>query len=120
MGGLLGSGLRAGMPGLLGIAPYGLRHSGEGAKGLGFFGAIPHAEGGYATELSSEFDMNGKSVEHPLLVPTLSAQEIQHLTSGAEPTQEIYDKARAFALQRLQGGFNPFASPTELRYPLPR
>jgi hypothetical protein len=116
--GLLGSGLRQ-MTGM-GLAPYGLRHSGEGAKGLGFFGALPHQGGGYSTEISSEFEHNGKSVEHPLLVPTLDVSEIKHLLSGQEPTEAIYEKARAFALQRANMGLNPFAGPQDLRYPMPR
>ena len=102
-----------------GLAPFGLRYSGEGAKGLGYFGALANPAGGVSTELSSEFEHNGQTIEHPLLVPTLTRDEIGHLLGGGEPTQAIYDKARAFALQRIGNGFNPFAGPTDLRYPLP-
>jgi hypothetical protein len=98
-----------------GIAPYGVRHSGQGAKGLGYFGALPGNEG-YSTELSSEF--NG--IEHPLLVPTLTKEQIDHLLGGSEPSEDIYQKAKAHALMRLQKGLSPFAGPNELRLPLPK
>jgi hypothetical protein len=103
----------------VGLAPYGIRHSGQGAKGLGYFGALPGTDG-HSTELSSEFDHNGKSIEHPLLVPTLSREQINQLLGGADPSEDIYAKARAHALMRMQQGLSPFAGPQELRLPLPR
>lgn len=102
-----------------GLAPYGLRHSGEGAKGKGYFGELKRPDGEMSTELSSEFEHGGKTVEHPLLVPTLSAQELSHLLGGGEPTPEIYGKAQAHAAKRLEAGMSPFAGPTEMRYPVP-
>ena len=102
-----------------GFAPFGSRHSGEGVKGKGYFGMLPHAEGGSSSELSSEADINGKNTEHPLIVPTLNAAELKHLLSGNEPTPEIYKKAQDFAAQRIEQGKSPFAQPNELRYPIP-
>jgi hypothetical protein len=107
----LGSGLTMGGQGL---APYGLRHSGQAPKGLGFMGAVPHPEGGHSTELSTEFDMNGKPVEAPLMVPTLTAAELKQLLT-AGPNDGIYEKARLHALQRMQKGLSPFAGPQDLR-----
>lgn len=98
-----------------GIAPYGVRHSGEGAKGKGYFGKLPTKDG-FATELSVESDRAG---EHPLLVPTLTKKEINHLLSGGEPTNSIYEKAERYALERKDAGKSPFAGSTELRRPLP-
>jgi hypothetical protein len=118
--GALGSGLRPGMNSAFGLAPYGIRHSGDGAKGLGFFGAVPHAGGGYSTEISTEFDHNGRTVEAPLMVPTLSAQELRGLLSGADPGDSVYEKAMAHAVMRLQMGLSPFAGPTDLRWPMPK
>lgn len=100
-----------------GLAPYGLRHSGEGAKGKGYLGALPTKEGGVATEISSEFEYKGKNVEHPLLVPTLNKAEIDHLLAGKEPTESIYSKAQSFAKKRIDEGKGTFAEPTEMRYP---
>jgi hypothetical protein len=102
-----------------GLAPFGLRHSGMAPKGKGFFGMLPHRGGGFSTEISTEFDIGGRPVEAPLLVPTLSASEVRHLLSGGGPTEAIYRKAFDFARQRMGGGQSPFASPTELRYPAP-
>ena len=102
-----------------GVAPFGLRHSGEGVKGHGYFGLLPHQGGSVSSELSTESDINGKNVEHPLIVPTLNANELQHLLSGNEPTPEIIGKSQSWAADRIRQGKSPFASPNELRYPVP-
>lgn len=99
-----------------GLAPYGIRHSGLGAKGKGFFGMLATPSGDFSTEISAETGIG----EFPLLVPTLTRQEIDHLLSGKSPTDNIYMKAEDFARQRIQKGLSPFAMPNELRYPLPK
>ena len=97
-------------------ANYGPRQGGAtGQKGLGYFGAIPNKNGGVSTELSAEQD----GMHFPLLVPTLTAQEIGHLTSGGTPTPEIYRKAIAHAISRGQGGKDPFATQADMPTPLP-
>jgi hypothetical protein len=101
--------------GVANVAPYGIRHSGEGVKGLGYFGLLRGKEG-VSTELSAEDDDG----EHPLLVPTLTRKEIDHLLSGNEPTDAIYEKAAGHAKMRKEAGKSPFAEPTELRRPLPK
>lgn len=107
------------------IAPYGFRYS-ESAidkpqiKGKGFFGSIPTSQGDAMTELSSSFQVNGRTIQYPLIVPTLSAQEIDFLSRGNDPTPEIYDKAERFALYRIQQGLSPFATPQDLRMPAPQ
>jgi hypothetical protein len=88
-------------------------------KGKGYFGEIPVNQGGAMTEFSSAYEQNGKMVSHPLLVPTLNKQEIDLLRMGIEPTPEIYKKAQDYAQQRIGAGQSPFASPQELRYPMP-
>ena len=103
-----------------GIAPFGLRHSGTGAKGRGYFNTVQRPDGGVSTELSSEFEHGGQTIEHPLMVPTLSLAELQHLMGGGEPTAEIYDKAQSHALSRLKQGLSPFSGPSDLRYPVPK
>jgi hypothetical protein len=99
-----------------GIAPYGIRHGGQGVKGRGYFGPQRMPDGSVATEISSEVD----GMEHPLMVPTLSLAELQHLLNGAEPTPEMYEKAESHARSRIKGGMSPFAGPMELRFPVPR
>jgi hypothetical protein len=88
-------------------------------KGKGYFGEIPVNQGGAMTEFSSAFEQDGKLVSHPLLVPTLNKQEIDLLKMGLEPTPEIYKKAQDYAQKRIGSGQSPFASPQELRYPMP-
>ena len=109
-----------------GLAPYGMRYLEEGQtlsdatpKGKGYFGEVPMNQGGAMTELSSAYDQNGKLVSHPLIVPTLNKQEVDLLKMGLEPTPEIYKKAQDYAQQRIGAGQSPFASPQELRYPMP-
>ena len=106
------------------LAPFGLRYSESvfdqpQVKGRGYLGVIPTAEGMPMTELSSSFELDGKVIQHPLIVPTLTAQEIQLLQMGAEPTPEIYNKAQQFALSRIKQGLSPFATPQDLRMPMP-
>ena len=99
-----------------GLAPYGLRHSGEGVKGKGYFGGLPTKSGRTATEISSENDEG----EYPLIVPTLTKKELDHLLADKKPTDEIYDKAESWARTRKKSGKSPFAEPTELRMPIPK
>jgi hypothetical protein len=109
-----------------GLAPYGMRNLETGqditqgtVKGKGYFGEIPMNQGGVMTEMSSAYGQDGNLVSHPLLVPTLNKQEIDLLGMGLEPTPEIYKKAQDYAQQRIGAGQSPFASPQELRYPVP-
>ena len=88
-------------------------------KGKGYFGEIPTIDGGVMTEYSSAFEVGGKTISYPLLVPTLTIDELNILRTTGEGTPEIEQKAQQFALDRIAQGKNPFASPTELRYPLP-
>jgi len=106
------------------LAPYGLRYSESVAdqpqiKSRGYLGAIPTTEGMPMTELSSSFELDGQVIQHPLIVPTLTAQELQLLQMGGEPTPEIYTKAQQFALDRIRQGMSPFATPQDLRMPMP-
>jgi hypothetical protein len=98
-----------------GLAQYGLRHSGEGVKGKGYFGPMAGREG-TVTELSAE----DESGEFPLVVPTLTAEEIELLLAGKDPTAEMMEKASSWAATRRKRGESPFASPTEVRMPRPK
>jgi len=109
-----------------GLAPYGMRNLETGqninqgtVKGKGYFGEVPMDQGGAMTEFSSAYGQDGNLVSHPLIVPTLTKQEIDLLGMGLEPTPEIYKKAQDYAQQRIGAGQSPFALPQELRYPVP-
>ena len=93
-----------------GVAPYGMRHGTITPKGKGFFGDLKRPDGDSSTELSSEFEYEGKKVEYPLIVPTLSKAELDILLKGEQPTDEIYDKAESWAKSRINKGMSPFAS----------
>jgi len=105
----------------MGLAPYGLRWEDIigsqpfEAKGLGYFGEMPTSSGVPMTELSTSFDVNGKQVSAPLIVPTLSSEEMSLLAEGREVPDAIYDKAIDFALRRISEGKNPFAEMNEIR-----
>jgi len=110
-----------------GIAPFGIRHSGEGAKGHGYFGMQPNTEPGNdvdyslaptgSSELSAESEGLG---EYPLMAPGLTQEEMDHLLSGGQPTEAMYKKAEAHARMRKGAGKSPFAQPNELRMQMPQ
>ena len=109
-----------------GLAPYGMRYLENGQdisegtiKGKGYFGEIPVKKGGIMGEVSSAYEQDGKLISHPLIVPTLTKEEIDLLGMGLKPTPEIYKKAQDYAQQRIAAGQSPFATPQELRYSLP-
>lgn len=97
-----------------GLAPYGLRHGSPSPKGKGYFGLLPNADGGVSTEISAE-DGQG---EFPLIVPTLTKDELQLLLRNEDPTDDIYRKAEMWAAARRQQGRDPFATPADLRFPV--
>jgi hypothetical protein len=103
-----------------GVAPYGMRHGSISPKGKGFFGDLKRPDGDSSTELSSEFEYEGKKVEYPLIVPTLSKEELDILLKGEKPTDDIYDKAESWAKFRIDKGMSPFASSTgNEKFPAP-
>ena len=94
---------------------YGLRQDGT-QKGLGFFGEIPTKKKGRTgemTELGSESNVGGERLHYPLIVPTLTREEIDELAAGRDPSYDIDDKALKHAIQRKQQGLSPFATPEE-------
>jgi hypothetical protein len=108
----------------MGLAPYGIRYSESlsqptTVKRGGYLGDIGTMNEPM-TELSSSFEVNGRSVQYPLVVPTLTVDELQLLRAGGEPTPSIYNKAEQFAMGRLSRGQDPFATTQDLRYPQPQ
>jgi hypothetical protein len=102
-----------------GIASYGARYAESPSeplsmKGKGYFGLLPSSEG-FSTEISATDD---RGMSYPMLVPTLTQQEVNYLLQGGQPTDEIYNKAEMWAASRQLGGQSPFAAPTELRMPV--
>lgn len=83
-------------------------------KGQGFWGKLQRPGGGVSTELSIGVNFDGKDIEIPSLVPTLTIEEVNYLLHGNEPTSGIVDKAVAHARQRMRKRKNPFAQQGEI------
>ncbi len=86
---------------------YGTRPDGT-FKGPGFLGELKRPDGGISTELSIGVNIDGKEIDIPLLVPTLTKEEIEHLLEGKELTDAIVDKAVKHAVKRRKEGRSPF------------
>ena len=101
------------------IATYGKRIDGT-PKGAGYFGEIPHPgkPNVYSTELSIGVELDGKEIQIPLLVPTLSKSEIDAVIRGQE-TESIIRKAVDHAKYRMKQGKSVFAEDNEY-HPLPK
>lgn len=99
-----------------GLAGYGLRHGRNELKGKGYFGELPNEAGGVSTELSAEDDDVG---DYPLIAPSLTRSELQSLLANEQPSDSVYNKARAHAIRRKAEGLSPYAEKHELRLPRP-
>lgn len=120
------------LPGRMPVAQqsqWNLRPDGS-MKGLGFLGVFPMPDGGVASENSiadSEHlkDANGKYLDYPIFVPTLTRDEVKAAlaftaSNGKIPLPDsVYDKAEAFALYRQSKGLPLFAQLGEQIYPYP-
>jgi len=65
------------------------------------------------TEYSIGVEFDGKQMDIPTFVPTLTPQELQYLTSmedGMPIPRSIQQKAIDHALERLRQGQSPFAN----------
>jgi len=96
-------------------------------KGNGYFGKLMRPDGGYSTEISVGVQFNGKETEIPLLVPTLTKDEIDYLLNNPvdkgskenicekDPAmfKRILYKAIDYAKKRISNGQSPFAEPGE-------
>jgi len=87
---------------------WGLRTDGT-PKGPGFLGTLKRPDGHISTELSIGVGIDGKEIEIPSLVPTLTKDEINYLLKGNKPTKRIVDKAIKHAMKRINDGKSPFA-----------
>ena len=99
---------------------YGSRPDGT-PKGLGYFGEIARTdEPDYiSTELSATVGIDGEERLIPIIVPTLTAEELAHLVDGGQPTVGIVRKAVEHARARIKANKSPYAEPNE-RHPLPK
>ncbi len=110
---------------------YGPRYGTNTPKGLGYFGPIQMPDNSVRGEFSVGTNVNGKEMEIPSMVPTLTRDELNavlKMQPGDAWSHEILQKAINHARQRLATGQDPFAGPGEQqnlypdfkRAPIPR
>ena len=100
------------------MSDYGKRTDGTN-KGAGYFGELKRPDGSVSTEISVGVGFDDGEHEIPTLVPTLSRKEINHLLSGAKPTDAIVGKAVEHARGRMAAGKGVFADDGEAFAPMP-
>ena len=92
-------------------AQWGKREDGS-AKDIGFLGPIENPSGGFSTELSYTVGIDGKDISFPLIVPTLTREDIAGLMdsqhNGERPPKDIVNKALDHAFVRMHEGKSPF------------
>lgn len=90
---------------------YGKRNDGTN-KGAGYLGELKLPDGSVATEYTTQSDavkVNGKRIDFPTIVPTLSKQEVSLMQNDLIPNKKeipepIMRKAIDHANMRLQKG----------------
>jgi hypothetical protein len=91
------------------------RSDGSVKSAQGFLGPIENTvQGGTMTEVSIETEIDGKKMEIPTMVPTLTEDEVKTLSSmklegnAKNIPESIIIKAKEHALMRLDQGKSPF------------
>jgi hypothetical protein len=72
---------------------------------------LKRPDGKVSTEISVGIEMNGKEVQIPTLVPTLTQSEVKWLLNwkeGQKIPKKIIDKAVKHARTRMTKGLSPF------------
>ncbi len=85
-------------------------------KGLGWLGPLKRPDGRMSTEITFDVHLDGKKVYMPLMVPTLTKQELDAILQLDEKDPDFFkklppgveDKAVEHAIQRLRQGLSPF------------
>lgn len=92
-------------------------------KGTGFLGPLKRPDGMTMTEYSVGVNIDGKDVEIPTLVPTLTQDEIDlllNLPDGDKPPRAIINKAIDHARNRIKNNKSPFWNPQDDGQPTPK
>jgi len=98
-----------------------LREDGT-SKQAGFFGQLSRADG--SNQVSTELSVEADGMLFPLMVPTLSKQELDFLLTNPPDPQKIPEpilmKAMEHAYQRQQQGKSAFWEPGEPQFSVPQ
>lgn len=95
---------------------YGPRFETGEPKGLGYLGPLQRPDGTVMSEFSTGVNIDGKEVQIPAIVPTLSKDEISGLLTAREGEPlpaSVIAKATAYAKERIAQGKSPFAGSGE-------
>jgi len=93
---------------------YGMRHNpADGSKYTGWKGIHTNSKGKHVTEHSIDFDINGKRISMPSIVPSTTQAEINLILNGEEITPEMERKAMEWYLLRSSQGKSPFKNPED-------
>lgn len=95
---------------------YGKREDGT-FKGAGWFGEIVNKDNKVMTEFSTGVNVDGRDYLIPIIVPTLSANQLKKITSlkdGEQVPKDIVNVAVAHAMKRIKENKSPFAEPNEI------
>lgn len=100
------------------VGPRNLGTRADGTpKGAGFLGMVRRPDGGVSTEISVGVEIDGREMEIPTMVPTLTREEVDTLLKtplpGGEIPESIMRKAEAHARARLAAGKPVFATAQE-------
>lgn len=58
-------------------------------------------------------EINGETMDIPLIVPTMTEAELNIIKSGEPPTQEMVEKAKRYAEEKVSAGKNPLNAGNE-------
>ena len=100
------------------MSNYGKRKDGTN-KNSGYFGEIKTKDGKVITELSIGVNFGKGESEIPLVVPTLSREEIDYLANGGRASSTIINKAIEHAQERMKFKKSFFWNEGEDIYQLP-
>ncbi len=110
---------------------YGERTDGT-QKGTGWFGPIKLPDGSVMTELSTTIEVDGVSMDIPMITPLTTKEELDFLArvsqsefkklskEDKEMLREIEDKAYDWAMRRLKEERSPYIENGEKEKPLPK
>lgn len=95
---------------------FGTRPDGT-LKGKGFLGELKRPDGTVSTEISVGYEINGKQIDIPLIVPGLNKKELNYLLKTDIKSKDFFknmpdgleEKAIAHAKKRLSEGKSVFA-----------
>ena len=102
-------------PAQSGAGQYGLRNDGKTYKGTGWLGELKLPNGGVASEYTIGVNFDGKEIDIPTLVPTLTKAQQDLMVNDIIPNNkpvpdDIVKAAVDFAKMRLANGQSVFAN----------